>query len=80
MNDVTAYYIESALSQLDQSEIDSLNTELKELCDENHSCDCSECPVYQCNAVVPNKENSRWGCDCFKNGEKMRQYIIQSYT
>jgi len=52
---------------------------LYEICDRVHSgCD-SECPVYRLNGnKVPDTANDfevNRGCDCFKNGAKMLEFI-----
>lgn len=49
--------------------------ELSDICHDLHGCNCEECPVYAVNDEVPNKRKSRWGCDCFKDGSKMREFI-----
>lgn len=49
---------------------------LYEICENTHaSCD-ENCPVYRANEYeVPNNEKSDCGCDCFKNGSKMLQFL-----
>ena len=53
-----------------------LSNALYEICENTHaSCD-EDCPVYRANGYgVPNNEKSRWGCDCFKDGFKMLQFL-----
>lgn len=55
-----------------------IEEELYDICNDVHaSCDC-ECPVYEINEgpVNPDKpfEENR-GCDCFKNGRKMLNFL-----
>ena len=80
MNDITAYYIEYALSAIDQESIEELNEELQDSCENYCDWNCTECAVYQCNNTIPNIDKTKEGCDCFMNGNKMRQYIIESYS
>jgi hypothetical protein len=80
MNEIASYYIESILSTVDQESIEELIEELQDSCEEYHADSCSECAVYQCGNEVPDYKQTRWGCDCFKDGKKMRQYIIESYS
>ena len=56
-----------------------LSDELYEICDSVHaSCD-DECPVFKLNgSAVPDTAkdfNKNRGCDCFKNGAAMLQFI-----
>ena len=57
--------------------MDDMKDELKELCGTLHGCDCESCPVYVVENKVPNAKNSRWGCDCFKDGESMLSFILK---
>lgn len=54
--------------------------ELYEICDNNHSSCNNACPVYRLNGSKcvndppkPFKENR--GCDCFKSGDAMYDFI-----
>lgn len=63
---------------LSSEDVESL---LYEICDRVHaSCD-SECPVYQINGyAVPDSANDfdkNRGCDCFKSGKAMREFILK---
>lgn len=81
MNDVNTYYIRSALSCIDQKSIEELNQKLQNICDKSLYYNyCTGCPVYQYNNEIPNKQKTKYGCDCFMDGEKMRQYIIKHYS
>jgi len=56
----------------------TLSEELYEVCDRVHSSCDSECPVYRLNgnsapSTVPFEENR--GCDCFKHGSAMLNFI-----
>ena len=52
--------------------------ELYEICESTHaSCD-SECPVFAVNNEVPDTAkdfNVNRGCDCFKNGTAMLEFL-----
>ena len=56
-----------------------LENELSEVCDRVHSSCDSSCPVYSLNGnSVPDTANDfkvNRGCDCFKNGKKMLEFI-----
>lgn len=56
-----------------------LENELYEVCDRIHSSCDSDCPVYSLNGnSVPDTAkdfNVNRGCDCFKNGKKMLEFI-----
>jgi hypothetical protein len=45
------------------------------ICDREHSTCNSDCPVFAITNSVPNKSNSRYGCDCFKDGKAMIKYL-----
>lgn len=47
--------------------------ELYEICDIVHSGCTNECPVYAVHNMVPSKNGK--GCDCFKCGKAMLDYI-----
>ena len=51
--------------------------ELYEICDREHSSCNYDCPVYALNgyAVPHNNNDTRYGCDCFKNGKAMLDFI-----
>ena len=54
-----------------------IEIDLEEICEIVHSSCDSACPIYAINggkAPIDDK-NSRFGCDCFRNGEKMLQFI-----
>lgn len=56
--------------------------ELYEICDREHSSCNSECPVFNLNGnkipdTVKDFEVNR-GCDCFKDGKKMLEFIRNS--
>ena len=55
---------------------DDITIELYEMCDRVHaSCD-SECLVYHLNGnKIPHSGNGGYGCDCFKNGAAMLDFI-----
>jgi len=49
--------------------------ELYEICDDVHArCD-DDCPVHLLNGGVPDEKVSRSGCDCFKSGSAMLEFI-----
>lgn len=79
MNVLVAYYIEAIQSITDKEEINTLNSELTAVCCEEEDKGCSNCPVF----IVNNNESppylgKYYGCDCFKNGDKMRKFIINT--
>jgi hypothetical protein len=80
MNEIATYYIESILSTIDREGIEELVEELQDSCEEYHDWNCTECVIYQCNNTIPNIDKTKEGCDCYMNGNKMRQYIIESYS
>lgn len=50
---------------------------LYNICDSVHaSCD-SSCPIYAIHDGVPNEKKGPYGCDFFKNGEKMRKFLVK---
>lgn len=58
---------------------ENIETELLDICDKVHaSCD-DRCPVYRLNgSKVPDTANDfdvNRGCDCFKSGKKMLEFI-----
>lgn len=62
--------------KVSKSEIAS---ELYEICEREHSGCSDACPVYRLNhSEVPNKENTQWGCDTFKDGTAMYKFIKKS--
>lgn len=61
---------------------DMIAYELYEICDREHSSCNSECPVFSLNGnkipdTVKDFEVNR-GCDCFKDGKKMLEFIRNS--
>jgi len=53
-----------------------LENELYQICDRVHSSCDSECPVYYLNNnEAPNTLPKNRGCDCFKNGRYMLEFI-----
>ena len=56
---------------------------LYDICDREHSSCNSECPVYAANGnAVPDAVhdfNINRGCDCFRNGKAMAEFI-RSHT
>lgn len=56
-----------------------IKAELYEICDRVHSSCNSECPVYRLNGnKVPDTANDfevNRGCDCFKSGTDMLEFI-----
>jgi len=58
---------------------DQIADGLYEICDRVHSSCDGECPVYRLNGyAVPDTAkdfNVNRGCDCFKDGEKMLEFI-----
>ncbi len=56
-----------------------LDTILFEICDTHHALNCNKCIIYKINdnkspgSEKPFRENR--GCDCFKNGQKMLEFI-----
>ena len=50
--------------------------ELEEICWNVHaSCD-TNCPVFRLNGnKIPVDDDSRYGCSCFKDGEKMLNFV-----
>lgn len=55
---------------------DDIENELYEMCDREHSS-CNECCLVYAmnNNSIPNTLNTRAGCDCFKDGEAMFNFI-----
>jgi len=82
------FYINKVLDNpLDESSLGTpdnvydLENELRDVCVDVHGVDCNQCPVYECNNyIIPNDQETRWGCDCFKNGVKMRRIIYNKQT
>lgn len=57
------------------SELD-LEDMLYEMCDREHASCNSDCLVYKLNGYeIPNLLKSNCGCDCFKNGCAMLNFI-----
>ena len=58
---------------------EDLHQELYEVCDRVHSSCDSECPVYMLNGgEAPDTAKDfrvNRGCDCFKNGKSMLEFI-----
>lgn len=58
---------------------DDIATELYDICDREHSSCNENCPVYRLNGnKVPDSVNDfkvNRGCDCFKNGYNMMDFI-----
>jgi queuine/archaeosine tRNA-ribosyltransferase len=56
-----------------------IKSELYEICDRVHSSCDSECPVYRLNGnKIPDTVNDfkvNRGCDCFKSGANMLEFI-----
>lgn len=55
-----------------------IENDLYEMCDREHACCNDDCLVYKMNGgkcVEP--ENSRYGCDCFKNGKAMLKFLLE---
>lgn len=49
---------------------------LFEVCDLVHSSCDARCPVYELNGCeAPNNEHNGYGCDCFKSGSSMLEFI-----
>lgn len=48
---------------------------LYDICDEVHSSCHSGCPVYAAHNCVPNTSHSRYGCDVFKSGKGMLEFL-----
>jgi hypothetical protein len=56
---------------------------LTEICEREHSSCNSDCPIFKLNGGKAlnqhNKKETKWndwyGCDCFKNGKAMYDYI-----
>ncbi|MDP2692700.1 MAG: hypothetical protein Q8O88_03630 [bacterium] len=64
--------------KVSKSEIAS---ELYEICERVHSSCGSQCPVFKLNGgEVPNTQpfEQNRGCDCFKNGKAMYDFIKKS--
>ena len=61
---------------------EDIKSELLEICNRVHSSCDSECPVYRLNGnKVPDTANDfkvNRGCDCFKNGSAMLDFIRKS--
>lgn len=47
---------------------------LYEICDETHASCNDMCPVYEKNHG-PVNPTAKYGCDCFKNGKKMLEFL-----
>jgi hypothetical protein len=59
--------------KIDDSDIASA---LYEVCDREHSSCNSDCPVYALNNLAaPNTKPGNRGCDTFKNGTAMLEFI-----
>jgi len=54
-----------------------INT-LYDICDREHACCNNSCPVYNVNNGIPNNNNSRYGCDCFKSGSSMLKFLKEN--
>ncbi len=57
-----------------------IEQELYTICEREHSSCNNDCPVYMMNgSKIPQTDGDpdarRWGCDCFRDGEKMLQFI-----
>ena len=59
-----------------------IQNELYEICDREHSNCNEDCPVYKLNGNEPpsegieeNETEGNYGCDCFKNGKLMFEFI-----
>jgi len=58
---------------------DELATQLFYICDSVHaSCDDS-CPIYELMGGDVNKDNSRFGCNWFKDGHKMLETLRKEW-
>jgi hypothetical protein len=60
---------------------EDLANELYEICDKVHSSCDNSCPVYELNGGVPDTAKDfkiNRGCDTFKNGFKMLEFIRQN--
>lgn len=55
---------------------DDIAVELYEICEREHAtCNC-DCPVYALNeGKIPHSGNGARGCDCFKDGVAMLDFI-----
>lgn len=57
-----------------------ITNELYEICDREHAGCNWNCPVYEANNGTPPRETEEgklwWGCDCFKNGKAMMEFIL----
>lgn len=54
----------------------AITRNLYEMCDTYHSGDCSGCLVAQCNGgEPPDTQSTGYGCDTFKNGNEMFDFI-----
>lgn len=52
---------------------------LYEVCDREHASCNNYCPVYKLNhSSVVNPTESDYGCECFKNGKKMLEFIVEN--
>jgi hypothetical protein len=56
-----------------------IENELFEICDRVHSSCDESCPVYHSNGgypVIGTPYSDKYGCDCFKDGKKMRLFVL----
>ena len=55
---------------------DLIKEGLYEICESVHSQCSDECPVYRMNgSSVPHETDTPFGCDCFKSGTDMLNFI-----
>lgn len=57
---------------------EDIENELYEICDRVHSSCDDSCPVFRLNGDKPPnvlEDGLEYGCDCFKNGKKMLEFI-----
>ena len=70
-SDINDYTVGSLLTEKQRFNL------LVDICDYTHSSCSNDCPVYELNnSSVPNHTHSSYRCDCFKNGEKMYNFIL----
>lgn len=74
------HYIKLALNTTNLKLVKELNEELQSICNNYHDWNCTGCVVCQCERRIPNVNKNKYGCDCYMDGEKMRNYILKFFV
>lgn len=61
---------------------EEISSALYEICDSVHASCNPECPVYAANnnSCVESKDDDYDGCDCFKDGYAMKDFLVKAYA